>query len=392
MNFCHKAGSIIAKSKLIGRERAIMKTKFLAWLITAFLILTLSACDLPEITPPPTEPAATAAPVIDTVPLPSPTEVVEVKPLIQITSTNIQNLTLVNKTAVSNVQGVIWANDSKSLSVISQNSDANGNQVYNVTILDAANLSPLAVYSSSSDRIASVAADGRTVAVISQDMSSFKLIDMGAGNAEIFSLTPGYLIGGITFSPDLRYVAVTKMDAWEVVLFDFVTHEELKTLTGFETAAPVFNAGFTEAAQWLVWHARATIQLQDVESGNMGPSFSHEDFVNDYALTPNGSTLASSYATSIKLWDTASGSQIASFEMGNGISSYSASVSFSPDGRLLAATSGNDLQIWDVASATLLATFSGHSDVVRVTAFSPDQNSIATAGADNQLYLWQIVQ
>lgn len=365
-----------------------MKTKFLAWLITAFLVLTLSACDLPEITPPPTETEPTTAPVVDAVPLPSLTESVEAKPLIQITNSNAQNLALTNKTAVSNIQQITWANDGKSLSVVTQNSDANGNQVYGVTVLDSTNLSPLAVYSSPNDRIASVAGDGRTVAVISQDMSSFKLVDMGAGNAEIFSLTPGYLVGGITFSPDLRYVAVTKMDAWEVVLFDFTTHEELRTLTGFETAAPVFDAGFSEASQWLVWHARATIQLQDVESGSMGPSFSHEDFVNDYTMTSDGALLASSVATSIKLWDAASGSQVSSFEIGN----YGTSISFSPDGSLLAATSGNDLQVWDVTSATLLAALSGHSDVVRLTAFSPDQNSIATAGADNQLYLWQIAQ
>lgn len=365
-----------------------MKTKYLAWLITAFLLLTLSACDLPEITPPPTEVVATTTPVIDTVPLPSLTEVVEVKPLIRITNTNAQNLALANKTAVSNIQQITWANDGKSLSVVTQNSDANGNQIYGVTILDSTNLSPLAVYSSSGDRIASVAGDGRTVAVISQDMSSFKLVDMGSGNAEVFNLTPGYLIGGITFSPDLRYMAVTKMDSWEVVLFDFTTHEELKTLTGFETAAPVFDASFSEASQWLVWHARATIQLQDVESGSMGATFSHEDFVNDYAMTSNGSLLASSVANSIKLWDVASGSQVSSFEIGN----YGTSISFSPDGSLLAAASGNDLQVWDQSSATLLATLTGHSDAVRIATFSPDQNSIATAGADNQLYLWQIAQ
>lgn len=366
----------------------MMKTKLLAWLITAFLILTLSACDLPEITPPPTEAAATTAPVVDSVPLPSPTEVVEVKPLVQITNTNAQNLALANKTAVSNIQQITWANDGKSLSVITQNSDTNGNQVYGVTVLDSVTLSPLAGYSSAGDRIAAVAGDGRTVAVISQDMNSFKLVDMGAGNSEIFSLSPGYLVGGITFSTDLSYIAVTKMEAWEVVLFDFTNHEEIKTLTGFETAAPVFDAGFSESPQWLVWHARATIQLQDVESGIMGASYSHEDFVNDYAMTPTGSLLASSVADSIKLWDITSGSQVASLEIGN----YGASVSFSPDGSLLAAASGNDLQVWDQSSADLLVTLTGHSDMVRITAFSPDQNSIATAGADNQLYLWQITQ
>lgn len=365
-----------------------MKTKYLVRFVTALLALSLAACDLPEITPPATEEVITATPDSEAVPLPSATIIQEDKPLMEISSENISQLELAHKTAVSNIQQVTWANDGKSLSVITQNSDANGSLVYGVTTLDSSALAPLALYSTTGDRISSISSDGHTVAVISQDMTALKLVDMAAGNTEIHQSTPGYLVGGVSFSPDLRYISVTKMDSWEVVLLDYSTREAVKTLSGFETAAPIFDASFTSSARWIAWHARATLQLQDVDSGSMGPSFSHEDFINDYVVSADGTMAACAVGTSVKLWDVASGSQIKSLEAG----SYISSLDFSPDDSLLAVSAGNDLQLWDVASGTLLTTLSGHSDSVMITAFSPDQKSIATAGMDNQLYLWQIAE
>ncbi len=365
-----------------------MKTKYLVWIAATLLAFSLASCDLPEITPPATEVISTPTPAIQIPPAVSPTLEPQSVTLVKIKESNLQKLTLTQKAAVSNAQQITWTNDSKSLSVITQNSDANGNQVYGVTTLNSADLSPLAVFSSAGDRISAVASDGHTVAVISQDMKTFRLIDMSNNNQELFSSIPGYLIGNITFSPDLRYYGIQKMDSWEVVLFNLSTNTEEKTLTGFETAAPVFNAGFVESSQWIVWHARATLQLQEVESGAMDGTFSHQDFVSTYAMTSDGTLLASAAANSVKIWDATTGAEIKSLEIGT----YANSISFSPDGKFLAVSAGNEVQIWDPATGTLLNTLIGHTDQVTKIAFSPDQNSIATAGSDNQLYLWQITE
>lgn len=363
-----------------------MKTKYLVWIAAILLVFSLAACDLPEMTPPAADVVPSSTPAVQVPPAITPTQAPSAVSLVKIKENNVQKLALAHKAAVSNASQITWSNDGKSLSVITQNSDANGNQVFGVTSLNSSDLSPRAVFSSPGDRISSIAPDGRTVAVISQDMNTFKLIDMSNNNQMIYSSTPGYLVGNITFSPDLRYYAVQKMESWEVVLFSLAANTEVKTLSGFETASPVFNAGFVESSQWIVWHARATLQLQEVESGAMDGTFSHQDIGIVYAMSPDGTLLASSAANAIHLWDTTTGAEIKSFE----IATYANSLSFSPDGKLLAVAAGSAVQIWDPAAGTLLTTLTGHTDQVIKVAFSPDQNSLATAGLDNQLYLWQI--
>jgi len=371
-----------------------MRVKYLVWVFTAILAVSLSACDLPEVTPPVAEANPSATPAIKVPPLASPTIDLVSPSLIKITSQDVLKLSLAHKAAASNVQNITWTRDGTSLSVISQNSDANGNQIYGVTTLDSSDLSPLSVYTSTGDRISAVAADGRTVAVISQDLKSYKLVDMGSSNTDILNQTPGYLVGNISFSPDLRYFAVTKMESWEVILIDLVTSQDVKSLSGFETAAPVFNAVFDESLQWIVWFSRGTIQLQDVETGTLKDKINHEDFITSFALSSDGAllatsasgTIAGSYQPAIYLWDTTTSAEtktILPIAMAN-------AISFSPDGSLLAVAAGKDLQLWDVTSGVLLTTLTGHSDVITQVAFSPDQKTIATTGIDNQLYLWQI--
>ena len=128
----------------------------------------------------------------------------------------------------------------------------------------------------------------------------------------------------------------------------------------------------------------------------MTERFSHEDFVTAYAVSPDGMILAScaaktingEFVPAITLWDTTTSTEIQTLVPGESV--YS--LQFSPDGKLLIAAVGNDLQIWDPASGTLLSTLSGHTDIILQVAVSPDQHTIATAGLDNQLYLWQITE
>ncbi|WP_405892816.1 hypothetical protein OG272_06470 [Streptomyces sp. NBC_00104] len=64
-------------------------------------------------------------------------------------------------------------------------------------------------------------------------------------------------------------------------------------------------------------------------------------------------------------------------------------VAFDPDGRTL-ATAGADhsVKLWDTATEQLLRTLRGHTDAVTAVAFSPDGRTLATAGADHSVKLW----
>ena len=64
-------------------------------------------------------------------------------------------------------------------------------------------------------------------------------------------------------------------------------------------------------------------------------------------------------------------------------------LAFSSDGRTL-ASAGNDhlVRVWDVATAALLSTLQGHSDWVSSVAFLGDDKSLASGGADRAIILW----
>jgi WD40 repeat protein len=83
-------------------------------------------------------------------------------------------------------------------------------------------------------------------------------------------------------------------------------------------------------------------------------------------------------------------------------SGYSTKIAFSPDGALAVTGSGNDetdeknpsgsnpLTIWDVASGTVVRTLAGHPKQTAALAFSPDGQSILSAGGDGSATLWNV--
>ncbi|PKW11901.1 WD40 repeat [Streptomyces sp. 1222.5] len=66
-------------------------------------------------------------------------------------------------------------------------------------------------------------------------------------------------------------------------------------------------------------------------------------------------------------------------------------VAFSPDGSTL-ATAGEDkaVRLWDVSSRKVRATLHGHTDKVSTVAFSPDGRTLATASTDRTVRLWDM--
>lgn len=367
-----------------------------SFFLSLVLILALSSCSLPYVTPPAeyaTQQIATVStPVVatqvQTAATPTPEPQV-------INSADITALKSVNIVPATNVKTLTWASDSSSLGLVSQNSDANGNAVYSATVLDPALNIKYLLAATNGDVFVRVSPDGHEVGAISADGGTATMYDLAQNNAAVVQISQGYRVYDITFSPDGNTFGLIDGDNMTVNLYTLSQSSDPYPLTGFTTAAPVFEAGYAGSANTLVWHARGTLQLQDIASKAMGPTFSHEDFVTAFSLSADGKVLASASAKTVngdiqpvvELWDAASGSETNVLILPQAATS----VSFSPDGSLLAVATGNDVQVWDVASATLLTTLSGHSGLVGLVAFSPDGKSLVSCGQDNQLILWQVI-
>ncbi len=370
--------------------------KLFLTILSLTLVFTLAGCALPTVTPP-TGSVATEAPTI-TAPVPATavpvTPTAQPEPLL-ISSANATQLKAVTVVPASNVQSLTWSSDSSVLGLVTANNDANGNYVYNATLLDGKSLGLLNIWAAGEGVISAVAADGHTIAVISKDLSSLTLFDLSNGTSKpVGALTPGYQINNVTFSPDGQYYSVSQMDAWSVTIYG-MDGTEVKPLSGFSTAAPVYDAGFAGNSADIVWHARATAQVQEIGSGTLNSSTGSEDFLSAFKLSPDGKVLATSagktlngnFTPAVTLWDAVTGTALGDLVLDQTASG----LSFSPDGSLLAITVGNTVQVWDVASKTQLVSLSGHSDAAGQVAFSPDGKSLVSSGADNQLILWQVL-
>lgn len=134
----------------------------------------------------------------------------------------------------------------------------------------------------------------------------------------------------------------------------------------------------------------STIKLWDVASGEeIATLRGHTSSVGCVAFSPDGMRLAStSRDDTIKLWDVASGKDILTL---TGHSASPVDVVFSPAGdRLASASDDKTIKLWDADSGKEIMTLKGHTGEVGSIAFSPDGKSLASASMDRTIKLWDV--
>jgi WD40 repeat protein len=137
------------------------------------------------------------------------------------------------------------------------------------------------------------------------------------------------------------------------------------------------------------------VQIWSLPAGRLTHTLTgHTDWITDLAFSADKTLLASSSLDqTIKLWNVASGTLIASLPSGR-----ATSLAFSPDRTLLAsasrlsqwadgATSHDGIQLWDVATQQVSRTFK--AGLVNDLAFSPDGRSLAVGAKETTL--WNLV-
>jgi len=121
----------------------------------------------------------------------------------------------------------------------------------------------------------------------------------------------------------------------------------------------------------------------------------HSQQVTSVAFSPDGKMLATgSLDKTVKLWESASGKEIATMPAKGQANFPVRFVVFSPDGRLLAAAGGDkgnkppgNVLVWKTSTRKLQFVNEGHIDAISSVAFSPDGRLLASAGGDSVIRL-----
>jgi WD40 repeat protein len=87
------------------------------------------------------------------------------------------------------------------------------------------------------------------------------------------------------------------------------------------------------------------------------------------------------------LWNTANHTAVATIAAPAAVKQ----LAFSPDGHTLASAGlETSVRLWDVSTGTQLAALQRHTVGVNALAFSPEGSTLITGGADDNVYVWNL--
>jgi WD40 repeat protein len=350
-------------------------------LLLPLLLILLTACTpLTPTAEPKIEPSATLTLTLEApTPVPPTPQPTPTPPVLSIAGLFTQG----NQAAMAGARQLVWVNDGLSLALVSENG---------VAILDADTLAVRHTYFDSNlGVILGFSADGRTLAV-TRDQSNIDLIDIFT--SERRTLETGINFSSAYFSPEGSLLVLSSNEEWAAHIWDVQSGQFRLKLTGFETAAPVYQVRFAASVIDLLWIARGTVQVQNIPTGQLFPALGHEDFVTAFALangepllvTSAGGSLDEEFTPLLYVWDAHTGEEFIRIRQDQ----IAYSLHFSPNDRFLAAGEGDNVVIFSTADMLEVDLLPGHSGGVVDVQFSPNGNILAVLDGSGSVRLWHL--
>ena len=304
------------------------------------------------------------------------------KGLETIDRSNAARLAEVNSTQIENIGRIYWLPGGKSVAVVSfrhlflldSTSLAVQKEILipeGETLLDFEPNSQLMATTTERNSVIIKKLDGKTVQIINQ--------------------VGGFRSGAFSSSGDSIWLS--SMEKFEASAYNIQTGKRHASCGGFETAAPVYTAFPSPGGKWLVWMARATIQLNQIPSCQLAAHIGHGDFIISHAfssdeqtlVTSTGGTLNGEFQPLVFFWDANTGKQTFVFPL---VDSPASGLAFSPNDEVL-VTAGSGLIVWDASTQKELIKLAPTDKRFNSVAFSPD-GRILVASNETSIYIYKV--
>lgn len=240
-----------------------------------------------------------------------------------------------------------------------------------------------------------VSPDGtRLVTITGPELKLWNIEELGSPKLVGPKLTPPEFFRSVAFSSDGTQFAVGQHKILTIYSSDFI--ELKKADLKFDANVLAFSGNTLAVADYddtRIWLFRDVLGEDDpiVLEG-------HTANVTSLSISQDGDILASTnHDSMVKLWDTTSGTELATM-LGHRGASWSSA--FSPTGNVL-ATVGIDMQVrvWDLGTYRQVAAYRGHRfetpwfqawNQLKLMSYSTDGATLFSAAADRQIKPWKV--